>query len=34
VIERYVRAPIVPFARGEHTGNEHAADTLLQYFLA
>jgi dethiobiotin synthetase len=33
VIERYVRVPVIPFARGAAARNEHAADDLLQYFL-
>jgi dethiobiotin synthetase len=33
VIERYVRVPVVPFARDGGAANERAADMLLQYFL-
>jgi len=33
VIERYVRVPVVPFARNDGAANERAADELLKYFL-
>jgi dethiobiotin synthetase len=33
VIERYVRVPVVPFARDAAAANDRAADELLAYFL-